>query len=268
MKLVYSVLLLFFLSGSIVFPQFIPGAKNASLGFSDLTGYNDKFSLFSNPASIASYKNNHAAVFFSPSPFGLKELVTSSATTNYHSIYGNIAIAATRYGFDLYNETKFLAAYAGRFIPDLYTGITLEMRKLTIANYGNTSAFNMIFGLTYIPYKNISIACVLNNPFGFSYKNTSGQIPTTISLGFGMLFGDLIKLTASLEDETDRDLSFAYGMELFLHEYITIRAGNNSGFNMLTFGLGINYLYLGVNYAVLLHDELGYTHQAEIYVEF
>ncbi|GJQ61829.1 MAG: hypothetical protein SCALA702_08820 [Melioribacteraceae bacterium] len=248
--------------------QLDPGAINSSLAFSDISGYGNNFVQFVNPASLGYKKTNNASIFHSPAPFELKELSTSAAAVNYNFEFGNLGIAYLRYGFELYSRNSILISHGREILPSVYAGLTAEYRQLSIQNYGNTGAINILFGLTWFPVEYLSISSTLGNPFGFTYFRNSEEIETTAALGASMFITDLLKISTTLSTETARKTALGYGMEVFVHENINLRCGINNVYNMVTLGAGVNYLYAGIDYSFLMHDYLGITHQIEINFEF
>lgn len=262
-------LILFLLAGtSTLFGQMQPGAVTASLAYSDISGYDNRFASFVNPAAIANIKSLSVSAFASPSPFGLNELATTAAAVNFSVDSASFAVSYLKYGFDLYNENRVIISHGRSFNRFITAGLSLEYRNLSIHNYGNTHAFNMIFGITVYPYKFLAVSGIIDNPLSLSYKNTSDQIPVIIRLGSAIFLSDLVKLTVALEDESDKSISIAYGAEIYLSDYFILRGGNNPGYNLLTAGAGIKYSGIGINYAILVHTVLNNTHQAEVYVQF
>lgn len=54
--------------------QILPGAKQIALSHADVAGSSDVFSVFNNPAGLSNISDTQIGIYYSPSPFGLKQL--------------------------------------------------------------------------------------------------------------------------------------------------------------------------------------------------
>jgi hypothetical protein len=96
---------------SVSLGQMNPGAKQIAMANSDVALSDDVFSLFNNPAGLAQIGWRELGLYYSPSPFGLKELANGYIAYSEPLGFGSAGIGAMSYGFDLYRESRLLLSF-------------------------------------------------------------------------------------------------------------------------------------------------------------
>lgn len=230
----------------------------ASVGLSD-----DCWSIFYNPAGLYSLMHNEAAAFYSPRPFGLSELSTTAFVANYSTNFGMFALAAKKYGFDLYKEISGTLSYSNLFFG-IKIGTNFHIHTLTIKGYGNDYTIGMDVGIMFPLANNLLL--------GFSAKNinapTIGRMKEKLPQIF--LFGtsyspiNNVFLLIDYEKEIMFDGSLKAGFEYWVFEFGALRFGVNSKPSTVSAGLGLKYLSMKIDYAIISHQELGLTHSITI----
>ncbi len=264
----FKIIYLLFLPLSFSFAQLNPGARQISIANSDVALSNDVLSIYSNPAGIAQLNWREVGMFYSPAPFGLKELANGFIA--YHEPFKlfNISLGAMTYGFDLYKENKISLCIAKNFSNNLFAGLMTNLHSLSIKNYGSDLSFTFDLGLlTYLTddirfgfcYKNIT-----RSTFG-DYKN---QIPTLFSTGISYSPLENSNINVAAEKDIELPISLRLGFEYLFLNYVAVRTGFSSEPEKFTFGIGIIYSFLEVDYAIFNHQDLGFTHQVGILLSF
>ena len=71
-----------------------------------------------------------------------------------------------------------------------------------------------------------------------------------------------------MQKELDFPFSVHFGIEYPIVKYFILRFGIQNEPNIYSAGLGINYSYFRLDYAVTTHQDLGLTHQVDFIVSF
>jgi uncharacterized protein YneR len=246
--------------------QSTAGAKQIALSNSDIAKANDVFTLFNNPGGLSQIHNREIGFFYSPSPFGLQELATGYFAYNEPTSFGNFGFGFMNYGFELYKENKFQIAYSNIIATNISFGISVFYRTVTIQNYGNTGIFNISFGGIYNLTKNFSLGFAVQNPLRLSSDNIEQPIQFTFGTSYEII--DETYLSLALQKELDFPFSIHFGIDYPIVEFLSLRFGLQNEPNIYSAGFGINYSYFNLDYAVTSHQDLGFTHQVGIIINF
>ena len=263
-KNLFIFLLLFF--AVVCSAQSSAGARQMALSNSDIALSNDVFSLFNNPSGLSQIADREIGFFYSPSPFGIKELATGYFAYNEPTSFGNFGLGFMTYGFELYKENKFQLAYSNRITSNVLFGVSVFYQTVKIQNYGNDGTFNISFGGIYNLTHKFSLGFALQNPLRFS--NSKIELPLQYNIGTSYEVIDKTYLTLAVQKELDFPFSFHFGIEYPIVKYFTLRFGIQNEPNIYSAGLGINYSYFRLDYAVTTHQDLGLTHQVGFIVNF
>lgn len=265
-------LLLFFLiivSFSLnLFPQQNPGARQISLSNSDVALSNDVFSLFNNPAGLAQMNWRETGVYYSPAPFGFTELANGFIAYNEPFSFGSVGIGAMTYGFDLYRETKFLAAFAYNYANKFFGGIAVNVHNLSIQNYGDDISFYInAGGLAYLT-EELRAGFSIHNLNRATFGNEDDQIPMIFNSGLSYDVLTDLRINAAVEKDIRYPISFLFGLDYDIIKYLSLRTGFSTEPAKYSAGIGINYSIFSLDYALFNHNDLGLTHQAGVIISF
>ncbi len=248
--------------------QNLTGAKNSALCNSTVAQSNDAFSIFINPSGTAQLGWREAGTYYSPSPYGLKELATVTAVYVEHTVYGNFGLGFSAFGFNLYKENKFALNYSHRLFTGYFLGITVIYQNLKIQNYGSAGAFNIVLGgISYIT-QNLRTGFALENLLRSTYGNTKDQIPVVINSGLSYDILENATVNLALVKELGYDFSVRFGAEYLPVDFLSLRFGISDYPQIFTAGAGINYSIFSIDYAVESHPDLGLTHQFGFSLQF
>ena len=252
----------------IGFTQINPGAKQISLSHSDVALSNDVFAIFNNPAGLAQLNWREAGIYYSPSPFGLTELANGFIAYNEPLSFGSIAIGGMNYGFELYKENKIIAGLSYNYSNKFFAGIAVNYHTVSIKNYGNAGAFYLnIGGLVYLT-KEIRWGFSVHNINRATFGEYDDQIPMVFSSGFSFDIVDNLSLNTAVEKDILKSASFLFGIDYEIISSISLRTGFRNEPSTYTAGIGINYSFISLDYALFTHPDLGLTHQAGIIISF
>ncbi len=262
----YLVIFILHIFVEICSAQSLAGARQISLSNSDVALSNDVFALFNNPSGLSQITEREIGIFYSPSPFGIKELATGYLAYNEPTSFGNFGLGFMTYGFELYKENKFQLAYSNRITSNVSFGISVFYQTVNIQNYGNDGTINISLGGIYKLTEKVSLGFALQNPLRF----TNSKIELPLQYSFGASYEVISKtyLNLALQKELDFPFSFHFGIEYPIVKYISLRFGIQNEPNLYSAGLGINFSYFHIDYAVTTHQDLGLTHQVSFIVNF
>jgi len=264
-KKIIFILFVFYLKS---YAQIKPGAKQIALSHSDVALSNDVYALFNNPAGLSQQNWREFSIYYSPSPFGLSDLSNSSAVYHEPTYFGSFAIGFSNYGFDLYKENNFFLSYSSNILTNFYICATLSYRNLSIKNYGSENSFTILLGgITYLT-QNLRIGFAIDNITYATIGKNDNQIPTIFNLGLCYtLLGKMI-ITTAIEKEVENNASLRVGIDYEIIKYLNIRIGAMNEPSSFSAGIGINYSIFEIDYALFNHQDLGFTHQLGVTLQF
>lgn len=245
-----------------------PGARQIALSHSDASSSDDVFALFNNPAGLSTLKTREIGFYYSPAPFGVKELSNAFAAFCEPTQYGSFSAGFSTYGFELYKETKLALGFGRKIADNFFVGITSIYQNVSINNYGSKGF--LFFNLGAIAKLNDQIG------FGFAVLNTtrssiadeSNQFPTVFWLGTDLKFLKEIVFYAAIKKELGFDPSIRLGTEYSIIDFLKLRVGVSNEPTTYSGGLGFVYKFVQADYAISSHLDLGLTHQFGLIIRF
>ena len=244
------------------------GAKQISIANSGVALSNDVFAIFNNPAGLNQMNWREIGVFYSPAPFGFKELENGFIAYNETLPFGSLSLGVMTYGFDLYKENRILLGFSRRVFNNLFLGLALNYHSVSIKNYGNKSVFYFnLGGLSYIT-PDIRWGFFIYNINRASFTDEDDQIPTVINTGFSYNIIPELSINAALEKDIRYTASLRFGIDYCITDNFALRSGFANEPSSFFAGIGINYSFINLDYALANHPDLGLTHQAGILISF
>jgi hypothetical protein len=261
MKRVFEILPFLLLTFTISFAQENPGARQIALSHADVALQADAFSLFNNPAGLAEIKKSCIGIYYSPSPFGLKELSSGYGTVTKPTTIGIFSGGFMVYGFELYKETKIAIGYARQITSNFSFGITTIYKNISIKNYGNKGFILLNAGGIVGIDDRINLGFALENFTRTTINNEANQLPVVYWTGINYKIIDMFQIFAAIKKEINYDLSFRLGAEYSILDFLQLRIGTANEPETYSGGLGISYSIFQLDYAITSHQFLGLTHQ-------
>ncbi len=257
-----SILLL----SKCVFCQFDPGAEQISLSGSNVTDDKNVFSLFNNAACLHLLNHREFGLFYSPSPFGLKELSNTFLAYSEPFDFGTIAVGAMYYGFDLYNEEKISLGYSNLIIKDLWCGLVLNLHSVRIKNYGSDLAFYLNIGLRIRIIENLFLGFSFSNVNRSTFGKDKNQIPSFLKTGLGYRPAGNVLILTSFEKDIEFKEEIMFGISYDIIKHFSLRSGFSTQISKFSAGLGFRYSIFNLNYGLVFHNDLGLTHQTDLII--
>ena len=256
-----AILILLLCTYSISFCQGNPGARQVALSYSDISSFNDAFSIFNNPAALSGINIRTSGIYYSPSPFGLKELSKTCGVFSQPTSFGNLGIGFSVYGFELYKETVIGLTYAGKLTSNFYAGVTASYKTISIKNYGSTGVLYFNLGGIAVISDKINVGFSFENINRATVADESNQLPVVYSVGISYKAIKELQVFAALAKELNYNASVRLGAEYSILNFLTLRIGTASEPNTFSSGIGLIYSVFHFDYAVTSHPDLGLTHQ-------
>lgn len=250
------------------FAQVNPGAKQIALSHSDVSSSNDVFSLFNNPAGLASLKFREAGIFYSPAPFGLTELSNAFAAYCEPSSIGSFSAGFSIYGFELYKETKIVFGFGRKISNNFSVGLASVYHNLFIKNYGSKGVFIFNLGAIAKLSDQVGFGFVIENATRSTFAGESNQIPTVLWLGTDLKFIKEISFNAAIKKEIGYNPSVLLGTEYSIIQFLRFRIGVSNQPDTYSAGIGIIFSFIQADYAITSHNELGFTHHIGLIIRF
>lgn len=240
--------------------QFLPGARQIGMGNAVTSVADDHWTIYYNSAGMTNIKNLSTGVFYSPAPFGLKELAIGSAAVVKRFNFGNVGFAFQTYGFELYRENKISIAFAKKFFNQISFGLKTNVYSLSIQNYGNDMTFGLDIGLLTPLSENLQLGVSVTNINRPTYGVSKERLSQTFSAGLAYKAFQNLIFAFELEKEVRYPFNFKFGLDYSLIDFLSLQFGYNTEPSKYFSGLGIHYSKFRFNYSFFSHNVLGFTH--------
>lgn len=237
--------------------------RQLSMGYAPTFRSPDPLLLFSNPAVISGFVHWSVASFYSR-PFGLKELNLGAcgAAVRWRNL--GLAAAVSHFGFQLYQEQKFVLVAAMRLFPGLHFGLSLRFQQVQIKNYGRASGFTFDLGWQYQLSPRFLLAGTVQNPQRATIGENQQPLPQIIHMGIQIQPATPVTAVAEIYKDLSFEPEFRFGVEAYLVAPLAIRAGFTRQPGRFTGGFALNLLGIQMEYGFSHHPILGYTHAIEV----
>lgn len=268
LKIIIVLLLVSFRVNFAQFELIDVGAKPIALGGAFTSLANNSNAVYYNPAGLSQMPFREVSIFYSPAPFGLKELANGSVNFVEPTKFGAFGLSAKTYGFELYKEITVTASYSNNYKKKIYYGANVNFYNLKIQNYGSASTFGVdIGGLAYLTdFLRWGFAAFnLNRP---KIGTQDDKLPQVYRTGISVQPRNELNFMLDVEKDTRYTTSVKAGIEYSLYDMIDLRAGIGTEPTKFSAGVGLYYSIFEIDYGFYNHQDLGLTHQGTITVNF
>ncbi len=215
--------------------------------------------LWLNPASIGRQSALQTSLFYSPSPFQLKQL------SNYGAIVAGafegfrLAGGVQSAGFDLYKETSGTLCVSFDVTGSFSAGVSLQLYHLSIERYG--TALRPAFDAGFIVQLNdlVTFGSVLRNISRTGFGNDD-DIPQELCSGITIQAESWGRLSVDITKDIRYPLGYSAGIEVKPYEPVSLHIGINGSNSILTAGIKIELSEISIQYGVVSHQMLGLSH--------
>ena len=265
MKRVALVMLLFVCSRmDAAFEHLMKGSNVIATGGASTAILNNPWAAFCSPGALSSIPGRVASFYYSPQPFGLKELSHGSFSYVEPTALGAFALSGSRFGFELYREVDVQLSF-GRGVNDMFSvGGSVHYCHLSIERYGSAHTFAVDVGTLARFTDRVQWGFTAFNVNGASIGAARERLPQVFVTGIAYLPVPEAMLVADLEKDIRYAVQLHAGVQYSLLDVIALRAGTTTDPSILSAGLGIHYSLLQLDYAFTNHEDLGPTHQVSL----
>ncbi|MBX2980582.1 MAG: hypothetical protein KF905_14945 [Flavobacteriales bacterium] len=241
------------------------GARFAGMGGSGLMLI-DLWSVRLNPAGLAGLEAPTAGLFYQRH-FLSEELAHQGLAVALPLGKGVLGVAADRFGYSLYNETRSSLSYAMPFGEGLRAAVQLNHLGVRLGeNYGSTGAVVAELGVQAQITDALWLGAHLYNPTRAALLQRTEsavpldeRIPTLLRAGLGYTFSSKLLMTLEAEKDIDRPERFRVGMEYQPNKVLFLRTGVSTGPVQSHFGVGFRLEQFDIDLAVAVRSQLGAT---------
>ena len=266
-NLTYLLPLIFLFSlNTITLAQNSMGAKSIAMGQTGVALPASNWSAFSNVAMMPT--NQNSVSFYGFRYLGIAEITDVAATINYQTNWGTLGGGVHRYGFNLFNENRFLLGYKNS-LGNFHYGASVSYTHIYQGgNYGSAGAVGFDLGLATLIVDGLWFGARATNINQPSYGETDENLPRELVAGLSyQLTGDAL-VTAEIVKDVMFPISFRAGLEFEIITSLFARAGITTEPETYSFGFGYLADMWEVNFALQQHNPLGLSPALDIAIRF
>jgi hypothetical protein len=269
LKLYLASIFLIFSSGIFAGHDNVPqGGRSAAMANASVA-LSDFWSLQNNQAGLA-YYDHFAAGFYYENRYLTKELSLKSGGVVMPTGSGNFGLNVSYFGYPKYNESKFGLSYARSFGDVLAIGLQMDYLLTSIAeDYGKKGVATFELGILSKINEHLSLGAHIFNPISVKLTDYDDErIQAIIRVGAAYAFDNNLLVCAEVEKDMEFDPIFKLGLEYRIIEQIYVRGGISTNPALYSFGFGLNFDKLKIDFSSSIHQTLGYSPQISMYYNF
>ncbi|HPE35087.1 MAG TPA: hypothetical protein PLI65_09845 [Bacteroidales bacterium] len=244
------------------------GGRSAAMGNAS-AALTDFWSLQNNQAGLAFYHQMAAGIYFE-NRFLVKELSLRAGGVVMPVRAGVFGLNASYFGYELYNESKIGLGFARKFGERFAAGLQLDYLITALGeDYGSKGVVTFEAGILTKINDHLNIGAHVFNPVNVKLLEYADErVPAVFKVGAAWSLDANIVLTAEVEKETDFDPVVKFGAEYRVIEEIYVRGGISTNPGQYSFGFGLNFKKLKVDFASSVHQVLGWSPQISLIYSF
>ena len=269
LKLYLAIIFLIFSTQLSAIHDNVPqGGRSAAMAHASVA-LTDFWSLQNNQAGLAFY-NHLAAGFYYESRYLTKELSLKSGGVILPTKSGNFGLNLSYFGYPKYNESKIGISYARSFGDVLAIGLQLDYLHTSIAeDYGSKGVATFEIGVLSKINEHLTLGAHVFNPISVKISDYDDErIPAIIRVGAAYSFDNNILVSVEAEKETEFDPILKLGLEYRIVEKVYVRGGISTFPGLYSFGFGLDFKKLKIDFSSTIHQVLGYSPQISMIYNF
>ncbi len=258
-RILTFTLLLFF--GQTLFAQndaaSIGGARSLGMGATGVV-FQDIHSLFTNQAGLANLEDLEVTAF-GRQRFLLSSLNNFSLGVAYPTNSGTIGLSLDYFGFSTFNEQKIGIAYGRKLFDKLQIGAKFDFLNTRIEEFGSRSNFTFELGFISELLPELTLGAHIYNPLRLEITEDE-ILPSILTIGAGYKPSEKVLLILELQKDVDFPATFKGGVEYYVIDIFSIRAGVGNQPSAFSFGFGLKLKSgIAIDLASSYHTILGFT---------
>jgi hypothetical protein len=244
------------------------GARPIGMGGAFVALADNVWAIAFNPAGLSRLHGDEVSAFYSPQPFGLKELSFASFALVHPISRGSFGLLVNRFGFELYREVSGIFAYSNSYKDAFSFGIDLTYNSLTIKGYGSASAIGVDVGLLTTVLAGLRWGFFASNINAPTIGQVKEKLPQMYSSGLSYSPTKGLLLDVDVVKDVRYPTLIRGGIEYDIVDAVSLRAGVGSNPTKFSSGFGVHYSLIHFDYAMTTHPDLGLSHQISVAVDF
>lgn len=268
MKQLFSILLFgAALHGTLYATDFTSGHAP---GFGNVVARKGLWSAVGNPAGLTAVKHLEAGFFYRNQMF-LDELSIKGVALAFPIAPGTpVAFGLQRFGYHLYNQTRFNCSLARRFGEKVDAGISFDYLNYTFGNeYGSVSLITATAGLNFNLSKQIYAGVMLSAPADiYTFHGSDELLKTNMAAAIGWSPGSHLVVSAGVSKVQDQRHVFALDIHYRPYRRFDLIAGISSDLTPFYFGYSFQLSKIRIGMVSGYHFQLGFTPQITLSYSF
>lgn len=260
------LVLLFFGSTNLLQAQTSLGATSVAMGQTGVAIPNGNWSIFSNVALMPTDEKHIS--FYGFRYVGIAEITDMAVNMITPTNVGTIGIGVHRYGFNLFNENRFLLAYKNNLERFHYGASVSYTHIFQGGDYGAAGAIGFDIGLAAEIVDDLWFGARTTNLNQPSYGDTDEELSRELAAGISYMLTSEALITAEIVKDVLFPLSFRSGVQFEIIQSLFIRAGITTKPETYSFGFGYQSRNWNVNVGLQQHNPLGLSPALDLAVKF
>lgn len=261
MKFLLIIVLALFSGGSGV-AQWLGGPSSGMAHAGATT--RDAWSVFYNVGGLPWIQRSQLVAAYE-NRFGFSEGLHAAGVGFVHPLSSStIGLSVYRFGDALYSEDQVALAF-GQRIGQFSFGLRLSGHQYHTETVGTRFASTVdIGGVARLSPTLFFGMQITNLTQSRKSRITPERIPTRVQTGLEYKPNNSFRLLTEVEHEVQRSTQVKVGAEYTVLKKVSLRCGvRTPGFQQF-FGLGLRHRLLHVDYALITHPALGWSHQLSL----
>jgi hypothetical protein len=242
------------------------GARSISMGQTGVALPGNSWSAFANVALMPEDKNE--ASFYGFRYVGISEITDMAFSVNYSTNWGVLGGGVHRYGFNLFNENRFLAAYKNSLGKFHYGGSVSYTHVNQGGQYGSAGAVGFDLGLAAEITRELWFGARATNINQPSYGATDEDLPRELAAGLSYSVTESALVTTEIVKDVMFPVSFRTGVEFEVLNSLFARAGFTTNPETYSFGFGYLADQWNINFGLQQHNPLGLSPALDLGIQF
>ena len=242
------------------------GAKSISMGQTGGAQIGSDWSVFNNAALLRT--DQHHVSFYAFKYVGIAEITDMAAVLNYQTSFGTLGFGAHRYGFDLFNESRFLLAYKNSKGKLHFGGSVSYIHIIQGGNYGSSGAAGISLAIAAEVTEGVWFGARTTNINQPTFGKSDEELARDLSTGISYSFSERALIIAEVVKDVKFPISFRSGLEFEPVPSLYIRTGLTTEPSTWSAGFGYAASNLELNFGLQQHDPLGLSPALDLTLRF
>ncbi|MFC2062271.1 helix-hairpin-helix domain-containing protein, partial [Elusimicrobiota bacterium] len=245
------------------------GARGASMAGAFTAAADDVEAIWWNPAGLRFCRNIEVNSIYT-TLFGLDDLRYANFSFAVPTLTaGTWGLGYSSFGPAEYRETDLRLSFAACLTRGMYLGTNLKSNTIKIGNEGGTAnALGMDMGVVANVNEKLKMGMSALNVNSPTLGDTSENLARRFLFGLQSKLLREVQVNFDLHKPLKQEMEVRTGIEFFLNDYVTLRAGVQTIPSRFTMGFGVNKSIFSVEYAFMTHTVLFSQHMFGLKMRF